>query len=149
MDSISFWSPDIMDPSPNSDGWFDPPSIMVPSFFHIFDSHGHSLGLYLAKSKNGENKVLTCTLPFWYEKGCARGVRCVRAGCACGACGLCVRGVRGVRAGCAYGARGVRVRCARFARTVRAGVVYSTHGVCIRCVRMSEHVQGARGTCAV
>ena len=103
----------------------------------------------LAKSKNGENKVLTCTLPFWYEKGCARGVRCVRAGCAYGACGVCVRGVRTVRALCAYGARGVRVRCARFARTVRAGVVYSTHGVFIRCVRMSEHVYGARGTCAV
>ena len=59
----------------------------------------------LAKSKNGENKVLTCTLPFWYEKGCARGVRCVRAGCA-------------------YGARGVRVRCARCARTVRAVCAY-------------------------
>ena len=85
--------------------------------------------IYLAKSKNGENKVLTCTLPFWYEKGCARGVRCVRAGCAYGVCGVCVRGVRTVRAVWAYGARGLRARCAQESCTVRTG-----------CVRMSERV---------
>ena len=68
-------------------------SIYLPIYLSIY--------LSLAKSKNGENKVLTCTLPFWYEKGCARGVRCVRAGCAYGACGVCVRGVRTVRALCA------------------------------------------------
>ena len=108
-----------------------------------------------AKSKNGENKVLTCTLPFWYENGCARGVRCVRAGCAYGACGVCVRGVRGVRAGCAcgvcfrcarcartvraYGARGLRVRCAQESCTVCMGCAY---GVCV-CLSSTCRVRGA------
>ena len=43
---ISFWSPDILDHPPTAMDGLTPQKCHGPIFFHIFDSHFYSLGLY-------------------------------------------------------------------------------------------------------